>query len=63
MVCRSGARLDEIELQRKAMFEETKRIEQLMKSSSIPENDWLLHFDPAKLFSMTKTGDRVRIMP
>lgn len=44
------ARLDEMAEQKETMSEEVARIEALLKSSTVPEGDWLLYFDRVKLF-------------
>lgn len=51
------ARMEEIDLQRKSMAENSKRITALIETSAVPENDWLLYFDRAKLFGEKAAND------
>lgn len=51
------ARVEEIEKQRNSMVENSKRITALMETSAVPENDWLLYFDRAKLFGEKAAND------
>lgn len=50
-------RLEEIMLQKNSMIEDSKRITALMETSAVPENDWLLYFDRAKLFGEKAAND------
>ena len=50
-------RMEEIVQQRNSMVETSKRITALMETSAVPENDWGLYFDRAKLFGESAAND------
>lgn len=51
------ARMEEIELQRAAILDASKRVTTMMENSAVPENDWLLYFDRVKLFGDSAAND------
>lgn len=51
------ARIEEMELQKKSMVDDEKRISALMETPAIPDNDWLLYFDRVKLFGAKAAND------
>ncbi|MES2440550.1 MAG: hypothetical protein V4584_15900 [Verrucomicrobiota bacterium] len=53
----SAAYLQELEQRKNTMNEGAKKITALMGTSSIPEGEWLLYFDRAKLFGEKAAND------
>ncbi|MES2922844.1 MAG: hypothetical protein V4819_14920 [Verrucomicrobiota bacterium] len=51
------ARIEEMALQKNSMVEASKRVTALMETSAVPENDWLLYFDRAKIFGEKAAND------
>jgi tetratricopeptide (TPR) repeat protein len=51
------ARIEEMAQQKNSMVEASKRVSALMETSAVPENDWLLYFDRAKLFGEKSAND------
>lgn len=51
------ARMEEMELQKNSMTEGTNRVSALMENAYVPESDWLLYFDRAKLFGEKAAND------
>jgi hypothetical protein len=53
----AAASLQEIERRRNALTESATRIAALMEGSTVPESEWLLYFDRAKLFGEKAAND------
>ncbi len=53
----ANTRIEEIDLQRKSLNDSAEKISPLMQTSAIPESDWLLYFDRAKLFGENAAND------
>lgn len=51
------ARIEEMTQQKKSLVETSKRVSTLMENPSLPESDWLLYFDRAKLFGEKAAND------
>ncbi len=51
------ARIEEIELQKKSMNDDARKVTAMIETSAVPENDWLLYFDRVKLFGEKAAND------
>ncbi|MES2440551.1 MAG: hypothetical protein V4584_15905 [Verrucomicrobiota bacterium] len=51
------ARLAELKLQNQSMVDKARKIPVLMENPAVPESDWLLYFDRAKLFGEKAAND------
>ena len=56
----SIARLEEIDRQKKSMLEGVRKVELLRLNPNVPESDWLLYFDRAKLFGEKAAMDWIQ---